>query len=80
MRFGRFFGREKSSEQPFGGADPEFLGDFLVAQFFPDMRFKISEEEFADLAKTLDPRLESLAQIWILTFLAWVMRRLAKLI
>lgn len=71
-------GGSELSEEDFGGANPETMGDFLVAQFYGGERFQISDVEFSNFAEGLDSSIAGPAMTWMIMYLAYLMRFIAK--
>jgi hypothetical protein len=67
--------KAKLAERP----DPQFLGDFLVAQAFLNIRFNIPEERFQQFAADVPDDVRELVPLWSVFYLMWLMRMSAKL-
>jgi hypothetical protein len=67
--------KAKIAERP----DPQFLGEFLVAQVFLNIRFNIPQEKFRQFSASAPEDVRELVPVWSLLYLMWLMRMSAKL-
>jgi hypothetical protein len=55
-------------------ADPEFLGNFLTAQLFLQIRFNIAEERFEQICADVPEIVRGMMPVWSFFYLSWLMR------
>jgi hypothetical protein len=67
---GKLFGREKSAF----GSEREALAAFLLAQFFPEYQWQLSEAELNEIVKEAGPEFAGVIRMWVLIYCAWLFR------
>src|SRR5262249_53241200 len=55
----------------------DFLGAFMLVQFFSKYQFQFGEDDFAGLMHKVPPHLHSVARSWTIVYLAWLLRQAA---
>jgi hypothetical protein len=67
---GRLFGRKKSVF----GSESEALAAFLLAQFFPEYQWQLSEAELNEIVGEAGPEFAGVTRMWVLIYCAWLFR------
>jgi hypothetical protein len=68
------------TQPPWDCEGPEdFLGGFLLLQFFPDQRFGLSENGLARFLHDVPIDMRGIVESWIIVYLAWVFRQMTIL-
>jgi hypothetical protein len=78
--FGSLFGRKEPSV-PSGEVwvdAPSFLGARLLMQFVPEDRPLLTDQELASLTTPFSPEMRTLAELWIVMYVTWLMRLLVS--
>jgi len=78
--FGGLFGRKEpaaASGEAWVDA-PSFLGAQMLLQFVPEDRPLLTDQELAGLTAPFSPELRTLAELWIVMYVTWLMRLLVS--
>jgi hypothetical protein len=78
--FGNLFGKEEPASRDKAGFKdgPSFVGGVLLYQFFPGNRPLLTDQKIATLTHEFDPKLRKLVELWLVIYVTWLLRLLAK--
>jgi Sel1 repeat len=55
-------------------SDEQFFGNFLIGQYFANIRFNITQEKFCEFVADIPDDLRDLVSSWCIFYLLWLMR------
>jgi hypothetical protein len=78
--FGNLFGRKEPATRvgEVWVDAPSFLGAQLLLQFVPEDRPLLTDQELADLTTPFSTEMRTLAELWIVMYVTWLMRLLVS--
>jgi hypothetical protein len=72
--FDRLFGRSAAAPTPRKMSKVEFVGSFMLIQFYDGHHWQMSEEALDHYADSAGPELRDLMRFWTLMYLAYLFR------